>query len=97
MNWFELLTSDTAKIRPLRQRYFGLEQIRSRRRSNGSEFRWRRLSHPECIGRHIPRSWPGYQPGRGIAWQVAPDIFVSRTDLADALLELLEAMRVGAG
>lgn len=38
-------------------------------------------------------AWPAYDTQRGVAWKVAPDVFVSRGELADRLLGLLEVLR----
>ncbi len=38
-------------------------------------------------------AWPAYHAEHGVAWQLAPNVFVSRRQLADGFLELLEAVR----
>ncbi len=37
-------------------------------------------------------AWPAYHPDRGIAWAVAPNTFISRSELAELLLGFLEAL-----
>ena len=41
-------------------------------------------------------AWPAYRPESGVAWQVTHGTFVSRAELADELLGLLEAMMVAS-
>jgi hypothetical protein len=37
-------------------------------------------------------AWPAYEPDRGVAWTVAQNTYVSRSELANSLLLLLETI-----
>ncbi len=40
-----------------------------------------------------PIAWPAIHPEHGTAWRVAPDTFITRRQISDDLLELVEAIR----
>ena len=37
--------------------------------------------------------WPSFGPGRGTEWEVGPKIIISRSQLADAFLDVFETIR----
>jgi hypothetical protein len=95
-------------VRVVDQRYrddpaLAPEALRTRAKHVKKAFERVRIPLAKCEPSRVHRqtdssfAWPAYHREQGVAWQVAPETFVSRAELAEALRDLAEAMPGGAG